>query len=94
MKKKNIYPNRSQELMSLFEQAAKRIVTMAKDAGINYVNVSQGSYENPGAAFAPDGEDDFTRWAPGFKEASSGLPIVTPNFRKLPLSEGSTVRPS
>lgn len=48
-------------------------------AGASYVNISQGSYENPGAAFAPDGEDDFTRWAPGLKEAAK-LPVITPNF--------------
>lgn len=57
-----------------------KLVKLFTQAGANYFNVSQGSYENPGAAFAPDGEDDFTRWAPGFKEASGGLPIITPNF--------------
>ena len=58
----------------------KQVVSWCKDAGANFFNVSQGSYENPGAAFAPDGEDEFTRWAPGFKEASGGLPVITPNF--------------
>jgi len=58
----------------------KQVVRWCKDAGANYFNISQGSYENPGAAFAPDGENDFTRWAPGFKEASGGLPVITPNF--------------
>jgi 2,4-dienoyl-CoA reductase-like NADH-dependent reductase (Old Yellow Enzyme family) len=58
----------------------KQVVALCKDAGVNFLNISQGSYENPGAAFAPDGEDDFTRWAPGFKEASGGLPVITPNF--------------
>ena len=61
-------------------EEVKQVVAMCKDAGVNFLNVSQGSYENPGAAFAPDGEDDFTRWAPGFKEASGGLPVITPNF--------------
>jgi 2,4-dienoyl-CoA reductase-like NADH-dependent reductase (Old Yellow Enzyme family) len=58
----------------------KQVVALCKDAGVNFLNVSQGSYENPGAAFAPDGENEFTRWAPGFKEASGGLPVITPNF--------------
>lgn len=57
-----------------------KLVKLFTDAGANYFNVSQGSYENPGAAFAPDGENDFTRWAPGFKKASGGLPVITPNF--------------
>lgn len=57
-----------------------KLIKIFTDAGINYFNISQGSYENPGAAFAPDGENDFTRWAFGFKEASGGLPIITPNF--------------
>lgn len=57
-----------------------KLVKLFTDAGASYFNVSQGSYENPGAGFAPDGEDDFTRWAPGFKKASGGLPIVTPSF--------------
>ncbi len=58
----------------------KQVVSWCKDAGANFFDVSQGAYENPGAAFAPDGEDEFTRWAPGFKEASGGLPVITPNF--------------
>lgn len=57
-----------------------KLVKLFTDAGANYFDVSQGCYENPGAGFAPDGEDDFTRWAPGFKEASGGLPIITPDF--------------
>lgn len=57
---------------------AKQYVAMAKEAGINYVNISQGCYENPGA-FAPDGEDEFTQYGPGFKEAG-GIPVVTPGF--------------
>jgi len=70
------------ELMpgGIAHEEVKQVVTMCKDAGVNFLNVSQGSYENPGTAFAPDGEDDFTRWAPGFKEASGGLPVITPNF--------------
>lgn len=58
----------------------KQVVGWCKDAGANFFNVSQGCYENPGAAFAPDGENEFTRWAPGFKEFSGGLPVITPNF--------------
>ncbi|BCZ45554.1 hypothetical protein psyc5s11_16210 [Clostridium gelidum] len=57
-----------------------KLVKIFTDAGANYFNVSQGSYENPGAGFAPDGENDFTHWAPGFKEASGGLPVITPSF--------------
>ena len=57
-----------------------KLVKIFTDAGANYYNISQGSYENPGAGFAPDGENEFTRWAPGFKDASEGLPIITPSF--------------
>jgi 2,4-dienoyl-CoA reductase-like NADH-dependent reductase (Old Yellow Enzyme family) len=69
------------ELMpeGLTHEEACKIVKLCAEAGANYFNVSQGSYENPGAAFAPDGEDDFTRWAPGFKKAG-GVPVITPNF--------------
>ncbi|HAX36917.1 MAG: flavin oxidoreductase [Spirochaetes bacterium GWD1_61_31] len=58
------------------------LVKLFSDAGANFFNVSQGSYENPGAAFAPDGEDEFTRWAPGIKAASAGRPVITPGFLK------------
>jgi 2,4-dienoyl-CoA reductase-like NADH-dependent reductase (Old Yellow Enzyme family) len=70
------------ELMpgGLTHDEACKLVKLFSDAGANYFNISQGSYENPGAAFAPDGEDDFTRWAPGFKDASGGLPVITPSF--------------
>jgi 2,4-dienoyl-CoA reductase-like NADH-dependent reductase (Old Yellow Enzyme family) len=57
-----------------------KVVELCRQAGANFFNVSQGCYENPGAAFAPDGEDEFTRWAPGFKKAAQGLPVITPNF--------------
>lgn len=57
-----------------------QVVKLVTDAGANFINVSQGSYERMDAAFAPDGEGDFTKWAPGFKKASGGLPIITPNF--------------
>ncbi|MBU1168490.1 MAG: NADH:flavin oxidoreductase [Proteobacteria bacterium] len=67
----------------------KQVVTLCKDAGVNFINVSQGSYENPGAAFAPDGEDEFTRWAPGFKEASGGLPVITPGFINPEIAENA-----
>jgi len=71
------------ELMpgGLSHEEACQVVAWARDAGINFVNVSQGSYENPGAGFAPDGENEFTRWAPGFSKASGGLPVITPNFK-------------
>ena len=64
----------------LSNEDAKAFVKLFSDAGANFFNVSQGCYENLGAAFAPDGEDEFTRWAPGFKEASGGMPIITPDF--------------
>ncbi|SHI86155.1 2,4-dienoyl-CoA reductase [Desulfatibacillum alkenivorans DSM 16219] len=60
----------------------KKVVEWCTAAGANFFNISQGSYENPGAAFAPDGENDFLRWAPGFKESSGGLPVITPNYIK------------
>jgi 2,4-dienoyl-CoA reductase-like NADH-dependent reductase (Old Yellow Enzyme family) len=59
---------------------ACKLVKLFTGAGANYFNISQGSYENPGAAFAPDGENDFTRWGPGFMTASDGRPIITPSF--------------
>ncbi|MDI6795675.1 MAG: NADH:flavin oxidoreductase [Desulfatibacillaceae bacterium] len=70
------------ELMpgGITHEEVKQVVAWCRDAGANFFDISQGSYENPGAAFAPDGEDDYTRWAPGFKEASGGLPVITPNF--------------
>lgn len=70
------------ELMpgGLSHEEACRMVGLFSEAGADFFNVSQGSYENPGAAFAPDGEDDFTRWAPGFKAASGGKPVITPSF--------------
>jgi len=58
----------------------KQVVSWCRDAGANFFNLSQGCYENPGAAFAPDGEGGFSQWAPGFKEASGGLPVITPSF--------------
>ena len=70
------------ELMpgGLSNEDARAFVKLFADAGANFFNVSQGCYENLGAAFAPDGENEFTRWAPGFKEASGGMPVITPNF--------------
>lgn len=67
----------------------KQVVSWCRDAGANFFNVSQGCYENPAAAFAPDGENEFTRWAPGFKEASGGLPVITPNFVSPELAENA-----
>ena len=61
------------------EQACQ-FIKLFTDAGCNFVNISQGSYENPGAAFAPDEEGGFSQWAPGFKKASSGLPIICPGW--------------
>lgn len=56
-----------------------QVAAMCRDAGVDAIDVSQGSYETSGSTFAYDGEDDFTRWAPGFKKAT-GLPIIVPNF--------------
>ncbi|MCD8013158.1 MAG: NADH:flavin oxidoreductase [Lachnospiraceae bacterium] len=64
----------------LHHEEACKVVKLLADAGANFINVSQGSYEAVGKGFAPDGEGEFTRWAPGFKKASGGLPIITPNF--------------
>jgi 2,4-dienoyl-CoA reductase-like NADH-dependent reductase (Old Yellow Enzyme family) len=55
-----------------------KVVAMAAEAGLSYINISQGCYENPGA-FAPDGEGEMLKYAPGFKKASR-LPVVTPTF--------------
>jgi 2,4-dienoyl-CoA reductase-like NADH-dependent reductase (Old Yellow Enzyme family) len=60
-------------------EEAREFVRMSYEAGINFVNISQGSYENPGAFF-PDGEDEFTQYGPGFKEAGKGIPVITPGF--------------
>lgn len=70
------------ELMrdGMTHEEACRVVKLLSEAGANFINVSQGSYEAFGEAFAPDGEDEFTKWAPSFKKASGGLPIITPNF--------------
>lgn len=56
-----------------------QVAAWAKEAGCSAINVSQGSYESIGSALAPDGEDDYTRWAAGFKKASD-LPIIVPSF--------------
>lgn len=64
----------------LHHEEACKVVKILTDAGANFVNVSQGSYEAFGKGFAPDGEGEFTQWAPGFKKASGGLPIITPDF--------------
>ena len=66
----------------------KQVVSWCRDAGANFFHVSQGCYENVGA-FAPDGENEFTRWAPGFKEASSGIPIITPSFMNPETAENA-----
>jgi 2,4-dienoyl-CoA reductase-like NADH-dependent reductase (Old Yellow Enzyme family) len=60
-------------------EEAREFVRMSYEAGINFLNISQGSYENPGAFF-PDGEDEFTQYGPGFKEAGNGTPVITPGF--------------
>jgi 2,4-dienoyl-CoA reductase-like NADH-dependent reductase (Old Yellow Enzyme family) len=73
----------------IHHEDVKKVVGWCRDAGANFINVSQGSYENAGAAFAPDGENEFTRWAPGFKEASGGLPIITPNFVSPEVAENA-----
>ena len=64
----------------LHHEEACEVVKLLTEAGANFVDVSQGSYEAFGKGFAPDGEDDFTKWGPGFKKASGGKPIILPNF--------------
>lgn len=64
----------------LHHEEACEVVKLLTAAGANFINISQGSYEAFGKGFAPDGEDEFTCWAPGFKKASGGLPIIVPNF--------------
>ena len=85
------------ELMpgGLENEEVLRVVALCREAGANFFNISQGSYENPGAAFAPDGEDQFTKWGPGFKRAADGLPVITPGFinpetARNAISSGST----
>ncbi len=64
----------------LHHEKACKVVKLLSDAGANFINDSLGSYAAVGKGFAPDGEGEFTQWAPGFKKASGGLPIITPNF--------------
>ncbi|MDO4285699.1 MAG: NADH:flavin oxidoreductase [Eubacteriales bacterium] len=64
----------------LHHEEACKVVELLTQAGANFVNISQGSYEAFGKGFAPDGEGEFTQWAPGFKKASGGLPVITPDF--------------
>jgi 2,4-dienoyl-CoA reductase-like NADH-dependent reductase (Old Yellow Enzyme family) len=56
-----------------------QVAKLCKEAGIDAVDISQGSYQTAGTTFAYDGEGDFTKWAKGFKEAT-GLPTIVPNF--------------
>jgi 2,4-dienoyl-CoA reductase-like NADH-dependent reductase (Old Yellow Enzyme family) len=65
----------------LTNEEAQEFVRMSQEAGINFVNISQGSYENPGKFF-PDGEDEFTQYGPGFKKAGSGVSVITPGFTR------------
>lgn len=64
----------------LHHDEACRVVELLTAAGANFIDVSQGSYEAFGKGFAPDSEGEFTQWAPGFKKASGGLPVITPDF--------------
>jgi len=73
----------------LSHEEACQFVKLFTDAGANFFNVSQGCYENPNKSFAPDGEDDFTICAPGFKKASGGLPVITPNWVTAELAAGA-----
>lgn len=59
-------------------EEAKQFASMSTIVGANYINVSQGSYENP-SAFSPHGEDEFVQYGPGFKKASN-LPVIAPGF--------------
>lgn len=56
-----------------------QVARLCKDAGVNAINISQGSYQTAGSTFAYQGEGDFSKWARGFKEAT-GLPTIAPNF--------------
>ena len=56
-----------------------RVAAMCRDAGVDAIDISQGSYQTAGTTFAYAGEGNFTRWAKGFKEAT-GLPTIAPNF--------------
>jgi 2,4-dienoyl-CoA reductase-like NADH-dependent reductase (Old Yellow Enzyme family) len=56
-----------------------QVAALCKEAGVNAINISQGSYQTSGSTFAFHGEGDFTKWAKGFKEAT-GLPTIVPNF--------------
>jgi 2,4-dienoyl-CoA reductase-like NADH-dependent reductase (Old Yellow Enzyme family) len=61
-------------------EEAQQFVKMAVEAGCNFINISQGCYENPGA-FAPDGENEFTQYGAGFKKAAgNGIPVISPGF--------------
>jgi 2,4-dienoyl-CoA reductase-like NADH-dependent reductase (Old Yellow Enzyme family) len=56
-----------------------QVAKLCKDAGVDAIDISQGSYQTAGSTFAYGGEGDFTKWAKGFKEAT-GLPTIVPNF--------------
>lgn len=63
-------------------------VALAAKEGLSYISISQGCYENPGA-FAPDGEGEMNKYGPGFKKASEGLTVLTPNFRTPKAAEAA-----
>jgi dimethylglycine catabolism A len=81
------------ELMpgGMTHEEACQFVKLFTDAGANFFDVSQGSYENPGAAFAPDEEGGFSKWVPGFKKASGGKPIICPGWM-LPQTASDAVK--
>ncbi len=56
-----------------------KVASLCRDAGVDAIDISQGSYATSGSTFAYHGEGDFTRWAKGFKVAT-GLPTIVPNF--------------
>lgn len=55
------------------------VAKLCKEAGVDAIDISQGSYQTAGSTFAYDGEGDFSKWAKGFKDAT-GLPTIAPNF--------------
>jgi len=56
-----------------------RVAALCRDAGVDAIDISQGSYQTAGTTFAYAGEGNFSRWAKGFKQAT-GLPTIVPNF--------------
>lgn len=67
------------ELMSggLTHEEAVQVAAMCRRGGELHKTL-QGPTRTRSAGFAPDGENDFTCWAPAKK--ATGVPIIVPNF--------------